>query len=105
MGTITLVAAVSVWLTSVPQTNPGPENPSAELLYGRVLTTAGEELEGFLRWDRNETHWSDLLDGRAFIAPEHALEAERLDEELRRLRALERSVSLPGLRITWEEDD
>jgi hypothetical protein len=96
---------LGVLLALAPQTDPSSERASAELLYGRVLTTAGEELEGFLRWDRNETHWVDLLDGRAFIPREHALQAEALDEELRRRRALERSVGLPGLRITWDEDD
>ena len=100
MGTITLVAAVGAWLTLAPQTDAPPER-----LYGLVRTTAGEELEGYLRWDRNETHWVDLLDGRAFIERDHALEAERLDEDLQRRRALERSVSLPGITVTWDEDD
>jgi len=100
MGTITGVAALGVLLTLAPQTEPGSER-----IYGRVLTVSGEELEGFLRWDRNETLWVDLLDGRAFIPHDHALQAEALDEELRRRRALERSVGLPGLRITWDEDD
>lgn len=104
MGTIMGVAATGMVLAFAPQV-PRPADDASERIYGHVLTTAGERLEGFLRWDRNETHWSDLLDGRAFISKEHALEAERLDEELRRRRALERSVSLPGLRITWDEDD
>ncbi|MGE0160781.1 MAG: hypothetical protein AB7T31_15365 [Gemmatimonadales bacterium] len=100
MSAITGVAAIGVWLALAPQSGPAPER-----IYGRVLTTAGEELEGYLRWDHNETHWSDLLDGRAFISREHEAEAERLDDELRQRRTLERSVSLPGLRITWDEDD
>jgi hypothetical protein len=104
MVTITGVAALGVMLALAPQTGP-PVQTTAELLHGRVLTASGEELEGFLRWDRNETHWVDLLDGRAFIPREHALEAEALDDELRHRRALERSVGLPGLRITWDEDD
>ena len=102
---ITGVATLGVLLALAPQAHPSTEPASAGLLYGRVLTTAGEELEGFLRWDRNETHRADLLDGRAFIPREHAMEAEALDEELRRRRELERSVGLPGLRITWDEDD
>ncbi len=32
-------------------------------LYGTVLTRKGEELTGFLRWDRNEASWGDILDG------------------------------------------
>jgi hypothetical protein len=104
MGTIIGVAATGLALALAPQVPP-PVDDASERIYGRVLTSDGERLEGFLRWDRNETHWSDLLDGRAFISRDHALEAERLDDELRRRRALERSVSLPGLRITWDEDD
>lgn len=31
-------------------------------LYGRVVTDRGREFTGFIRWDRNEGSWSDLLD-------------------------------------------
>ncbi|RMH12735.1 MAG: hypothetical protein D6701_13165, partial [Gemmatimonadetes bacterium] len=31
-------------------------------LYGRVTTLRGQTYEGFLRWDRNEGSWADLLD-------------------------------------------
>jgi hypothetical protein len=34
----------------------------AERLYGEVVTTSGAVVEGFLRWDRNEGSWADLLD-------------------------------------------
>ncbi len=34
----------------------------ANRLYGRVLTLAGDEFEGFLRWDQNEGSWADVLD-------------------------------------------
>jgi hypothetical protein len=33
-------------------------------LYGVVHTTRGEEITGFIRWDRNEGSWTDLLDAR-----------------------------------------
>ncbi|MEK9502351.1 hypothetical protein [Gaopeijia maritima] len=36
----------------------------AERLYGEVTTRSGATLEGFLRWDRNEGSWADLLDAR-----------------------------------------
>jgi len=35
---------------------------AANRLYGTVTTRDGQALEGFLRWDRNEGSWSDLLD-------------------------------------------
>jgi hypothetical protein len=31
-------------------------------IYGRVITVDGDELKGYLRWDRNEGSWADLLD-------------------------------------------
>jgi len=104
MGMITGLAAVGAWLMIAPSFQTQATS-SAERIYGIVSTATGERLEGYLRWDRNETLWADHLDGRTTIAPEHAIEAERLDEELRRRRELERSISLPGLRITWDEDD
>lgn len=44
-----------------------PAEPAAPLtgidrLYGTVTTTDGSQLTGYLRWDRNEGSWSDLLD-------------------------------------------
>lgn len=83
----------------------GAAQPVDDRLYGRVLTAEGERLEGWLRWDRNETHAADMLDGQKEIPWAYEAEAERLDEELRRRRRLERSINLPGLRITWDEDD
>lgn len=79
--------------------------PTEERLYGRVLTSDGERLEGWLRWDRNETHVFDVLDGMKPILMAHDQEAEALDEELRIRRQRERSFSLPDLIITWDEDD
>ena len=76
-----------------------------ERIYARVVAAGGQRLEGYLRWDRNETHWADMLDGRKAIPWAHEAEAERLDEDLRRRRERERSISLLGLRITWDEDD
>jgi len=32
-------------------------------LYGQVFTVDGEVFEGFIRWDRNEISWDDILDG------------------------------------------
>lgn len=31
-------------------------------LYGTVVTRSGDEFEGYIRWDRNEGSWADLLD-------------------------------------------
>ena len=34
----------------------------SDRLYGRARTVDGRELEGFIRWDRNEGSWTDVLD-------------------------------------------
>ncbi|MEQ1857272.1 MAG: hypothetical protein ABL963_12495 [Longimicrobiales bacterium] len=80
-------------------------DPASDRIYGAVTTTDGERVEGFLRWDRNETHWADFLDGRKEIPIAHEAEAERLDDLLRARRQRERSITLPNVRITWDEDD
>jgi len=33
------------------------------LIYGKIYTTDDEVLEGFIRWDKNEVAWDDILDG------------------------------------------
>ncbi len=39
------------------------EGPAMEgRLYGTVITRRGEEFTGYIRWDRNEGSWVDLLD-------------------------------------------
>ncbi len=32
-------------------------------LYGRITTVQGDVFEGFIRWDKNESTWLDILDG------------------------------------------
>jgi hypothetical protein len=40
---------------------PAPLSGS-DRVYGRARTVDGRELEGFIRWDRNEGSWTDVLD-------------------------------------------
>ena len=52
----------------VPVVAPAPlversEGPALDSrLYGNVVTRSGQEFEGYIRWDRNEGSWADLLD-------------------------------------------
>ena len=52
----------------VPTVAPAPlverlEGPAlVGRLYGNVVTRSGDEFEGYIRWDRNEGSWADLLD-------------------------------------------
>jgi len=42
--------------TSLAFADPG-------LIYGKIHTVDNEVLEGFIRWDKNEASWDDVLDG------------------------------------------
>ena len=33
------------------------------IIYGKIYTVDDEVLEGFIRWDKNEVAWDDVLDG------------------------------------------
>ncbi|UCC25752.1 MAG: hypothetical protein JSU98_01395 [Gemmatimonadales bacterium] len=72
-------------------------------IWGRVETISGDTYEGFIRWDRNEGSWVDVLDGSKPVPRDNyriwirAMEGE----EVRRVR----TVELMGFRISWEESD
>lgn len=99
MGAMMFAAVVLVGLGAGPQQGPG-----ADRLYGRVVTAGGEVYEGYIRWDRNEGSWADLLNGSKEIPWENVRDAERLEDRSYR-RDRERSVRVLGLRISWSEDD
>ena len=40
-----------------------------ERIWGRVTTVTGDVHQGFIRWDRNEGGWADLLDGSKEFSP------------------------------------
>ena len=85
-----------------------PERPAVadpDRLYGRVLTSDGEAFEGYLRWDRNESHWTDFLDGLKEIPLEWEREAESLDPEYAAEKRRDRSLVAFGVRLTWDIDD
>lgn len=85
---------------------PVQEAPAdADRMYGRVTTAGGDVYEGYLRWDRNEGSWSDMLSGSKELPWENARDAERLDREYDRDRTRQRSISVLGLRISWTDDD
>ena len=71
-------------------------------IWGRVHTTSGDVHEGFIRWDRNEGSWVDILDGSKDVPQ---------DNYLAWLETREangppvRTIDLLGYRISWEEAD
>lgn len=85
----------------VAQTSPS-SSPDAHRLWGEVRTVDGDVHEGFIRWDRNEGSWVDVLDGSKELPDENYqiwLQANRDGEPPRR------TLELKGYRISWDEAD
>ncbi len=53
---ITVISFLILFVTGSAVADPG-------IIYGKVYTNDGEVLEGFIRWDKNEVAWDDVLDG------------------------------------------
>ena len=71
-------------------------------IWGQLHTTSGDVYEGFIRWDRNESSWVDILDGSKEIPAENYqawLEAKGADGPPLRV------IDLQGFRISWTEAD
>lgn len=99
MGAITL----GVLLLSAATSAPGVTDDTR--LWGRVTTTDGDVVEGYLRWDGNEASAWDFLDGFREVPTEVVREAERLDPEFAEEMRRQRSIVAFGVRIRWEVDD
>jgi hypothetical protein len=70
--TVTIPADVPV-AAPVPLAERSERPVLDNRLYGNVVTRSGQEFEGYIRWDRNEGSWADLLDvdrkgGRAALS-------------------------------------
>lgn len=99
MGTLKVVSLALLALFTA-----GQEQPADDRLYGRVVTAGGRVYEGFLRWDKNEGSWADILNGSKELPWENERDAERLDREWDRDRR-ERSLDILGLHISWDDED
>lgn len=72
-------------------------------IWGRVTTVSGEVHQGFIRWDRNEASWADVLDGSKDFRPFRFEDWWNLANPGNRER--DRVVELEGYRITWDDDE
>jgi len=84
----------------VPGEVPAQSN---DLIWGRVHDTAGSVHEGFIRWDRNEGVWADLLDGSKETPPLEYQDWWVLAHPSDRER--ERVIEVAGYRITWDDEE
>jgi hypothetical protein len=68
---IGLLLAVSAASSAAQTQDPGR-------LYARVTTMRGRSFEGFIRWDQNEGHWTDVLDASKRLPRRFYRQAEEL---------------------------
>ena len=74
----------------------------ADRIWGQVHTTSDERYEGFIRWDRNEGGWADILHGSKEI-PKETYEAWL--DALKGGEKPVRTIDLMGYRVSWDEED
>ncbi len=69
---------------------------SEDRIYGKVTTDDGDVYEGFIRWDKNEASWVDVLDG-----------TKRLDRSEHRTdgRRRTRKMRIFGFEFEFDDDD
>lgn len=102
---VSLLSFVAVFLSApllpTPSANAGAQE--IDRIWGRVETSAGQVYEGYIRWDRNEGSWVDLLSGTKEASPESRELWKELSasEEGRRDRVIE----IFDIRISWDDRD
>lgn len=64
-------------------------------IYGKIYTVDGDELEGLIRWDKNEGGWVDVLDGNK----DRRSSRGRSKSSRRRYRDRDSNVKLFGITI------
>lgn len=75
----------------------------SDRIWGRVQTLSGESYEGFIRWDRNEGSWIDLLSGDKAISLD-SMDFRIWNEEADSAEVPpDRVIEFGGVRITWPD--
>lgn len=74
-------------------------------LYGRVTTEDGQTYEGFIRWDRNEASWGDILSATKQLPEANKREAEEMGYYDRRGRKERGTIEVFGLKIQYNRGD
>ncbi len=70
------------------------------LLYGKIYTVDDEIFEGFIRWDKNEASWDDILDGNKELD-----DRDYKKKRERQYRDQSRKVKVFGLTIYSDDGD
>jgi hypothetical protein len=72
-------------------------------IWGRVETRDGKVLEGFIRWDRNEGSWVDLLNGSKHVSLESVDFRVWNDGADSAEVPPDRVIDVQGFRISWPD--
>ena len=83
---LTLTAFVAALAVTV-------EADDSDRIYGEITTVEGDTFEGFIRWDKNEGSWVDILDG------EKELPKRKYKESRRKYRDHETTIKIFGIEI------
>jgi hypothetical protein len=108
--------ALILILSVLPAVSPGPssgqtpalESPAVQSrdggsLYGTVVTVSGDEFQGYIRWDRNEAAWSDVLHASKLL-PERNLD-DALDLGVAEAGSTGQGIEVLGFRVPWGEEE
>jgi hypothetical protein len=88
----------------IPLATANPlQGQESDRIWGRVTTVSGDVHEGFIRWDRNEVVWADVLDGSKDFTPFKFQDWWNLANPGNRER--DPVIELAGYRITWDDDE
>jgi hypothetical protein len=90
-------------ILAIPSTSGLLHAQETDRIWGRVTTRTGEVHEGFIRWDRNEGSWVDVLDGSKDSGPIQFVDWWNRAHPEDRFR--DRVIELAGYRITWDDDE
>jgi len=102
LGSPDPVASVQNGEVAVRDAEPERGEPVAPLR-GRVTLTDGDVVEGLLTWNRHASTTRDVIEGLRAVSEDGLRFRTRRSERTAPDRR--RSVDLPGVRVTWEEDD
>ena len=83
---LTLTAFVAALAVTVEADDSGR-------IYGEITTAEGDTFEGFIRWDKNEGSWVDILDG------EKELPKRKYKKARRKYRDHETTIKIFGIEI------
>ncbi len=98
-GRVTMMAAGVAVLCAGPLAAQDGE----DRIWAEVETVGGDVVAGFVRWDRNEAGWGDVLNGDKAVPRENYLMWARATGDGQEERR--RSVEFLGFTVSWNEDD